>query len=312
MSKFHPIASESVDLDALKKRRLRTAIIEDFLLERSMNVIYAPAGSGKTWLCFALSNALASAGLEVAYIDTDNGVDILQDRGFDAHLRRMKIEYFNADAMDDSRTQIKNIIEKLTALAVGDYFDKCVIIMDSLSFFLDGGVYDEGKINRFVAFCKAIRRSGGTVVVINHTTKGGETMKGGGSIINAFDEVWEAKKIASYDDVMHFSLTPEKRRMKVRDVAFGVNTKTLELEPLDPVLASMSEEEKDFVERVKELVESDSYSQNALLKELGLDHGDRFGRESLAKFVGRFWSLETQGNKKLYKKLDTHGTPDTP
>ena len=300
VSRFEFLQSEQ-DINVFGKRE---AIIEGFLLERSINMIFAKAGTGKTWLCFALAKFLADMGYDSLYLDSDNGIDVIKERGFDKHIEELsaKMTYINGDLMDDSFKEMMEVCEKIEKNAERGY-EKAVFIYDSLQFFLGGGVYDEAKINRFVTSWKKIRKAGGTVIVINHTTKKGDAMKGGGSLINALDEVWRVDKIGEQSGHLHFNLTPEKYRMPVHEISYSVNTKTLMLTPLDTDIALMSESEKELSEKIKELLSEKELSQGEILKALEKSKSDKTMLNFLEKFDGKFWQVTKKANKKIYNIL---------
>ncbi|MDD3344622.1 MAG: AAA family ATPase, partial [Sulfurospirillaceae bacterium] len=142
-------------------------VLEGFLFERSINMLYARAGTGKTWLCFALAKCLVQKGFDVLYLDPDNPYDLIKKRGYETHIKALngKLTYINGDLMDDMRLEMNEANEKIVQNAKLSY-DKCVFIYDGLKFFLGGSMYDETKIDKLVMLFKRIRKAGGTVIVI--------------------------------------------------------------------------------------------------------------------------------------------------
>ena len=85
MSKFGFLKDKTIrDLSGYGKRE---TIIKDFLLEKSINIFFGPAGLGKTWLLFAISKYCTSKGYDVVYLDSDNGIDTVKDRKYDLHIQ---------------------------------------------------------------------------------------------------------------------------------------------------------------------------------------------------------------------------------
>lgn len=301
MSRFSFLGVSGIDaLDVYDKREV---LIKDFLLERSINIIWGRAGLGKTWLCFGVGRYLVESGKYVVYIDSDNGADTIKDRNFDKHIKEMgeRFVYVNGDMMDDSKKEMVELFDKIEANAVNGY-EGCIFILDSLTFFLSGGIYDEGKIDKIVTWCKKIRKAGGTVIIINHATKKGDGMRGGGTLINALDEVFEVEKISEVNNTICYKIKPEKKRMKVCECAYGVCTKTLALRELDSLIAGMSDEEREFCEAVKDKLKDGEMSQNELLSGLGYNTNSKLKIASLEKFVGKFWNVKKgKRNSKIYK-----------
>ncbi len=100
MKKFDFLKEKTIG--DLSNYGVRSHIIENFLLEKSINIIYGPAGLGKTWFLFAVSKYCISKGYEVVYLDSDNGIDTVKDRQYDLHIKEMgdKMHYINGDLLD--------------------------------------------------------------------------------------------------------------------------------------------------------------------------------------------------------------------
>lgn len=310
MSRFDFLTQHSVDMNEVDKMGKREFYLDRVLAQRSINIFYAPAATGKTWLAFALCKALIACNQDVIYLDNDNGVDLLKDRGFDRFIEAHKghMHYVNADMMDDPKEEMARVLAVLRDRATGNFYNKSVLVFDSLQFFMGGGMYDEAKMDRFFAMCKAIRRSGGMVIVLNHSLKSGIGMKGGGTLINSADEIWCVRKVSGDDKEIHFILTPEKQRIGTEEAGYSINTKTLTMRPLDTVIASMSDEEREFVSKVKKVLEDKEISQGILLKEIGTHGADKTRLGWLEKHEGRYWSSEKKGKSRVYKKTSTSVT----
>jgi len=307
MNRFDFLSEHTVDLEEVDRIGDREFYIENFISERAINVLWAPGGEGKTWLVFALAKYFAHMGIHSIIIDTDNGVQLLKDRGYDVMLKEYKnwIQYINADSMDNPREDVQKILKQMHASAEGNFYEKTVVFMDSLKFFLGGGVYDETKLYNFFVGCKKIRRAGGTVIALNHALKKGGVMKGGATITDSGDEVWGFKNLFENDDELHCMLTPVKNRIGTKEVAFTIMTKTLELLPLDPVVASMSEEERAFVKSVQALLEKDVMMQGDILEAVGSYKADKTRLGWLEKHDKRYWIISKKGRSKQYEKIAT-------
>ena len=297
----------SVNVGEVRAMGKREALIKDFAMQRSINVIWSPAGTGKTSLMFAISKALTELNQEVAFIDTDNGVDLLQDRGYDRHIETIgnKLRYINADMFDNPKDEIIQILKDIKEKANDSAYNNCVFIFDSLKFFLDGGIYDENKINSFIGFCKAIRRNGGIVFILNHATKKGDAMKGGSSIIDASDEVWEMQVLPSGDNEYRYILTPSKQRMNVKKVCFGVDRASLIIDMIDIEIAELAQNELEFIKKVQDELKDGELTQGELLAKLGKRKDDKTTKELLDKHNDRFWSFTKNGKKNIYTTITT-------
>lgn len=310
MKKFDFLKEKTIG--DLSNYGVRSHIIENFLLEKSINIIYGPAGLGKTWFLFAVSKYCISKGYEVVYLDSDNGIDTVKDRQYDLHIKEMgdKMHYINGDLLDskEEMNQILLDIEKNDILG----YERSIFVLDSLAFFLDNNLYDEAKINKITSFAKKIRRAGGTVLFISHSTKDGKAMKGGGSLINALDEVFEATKNHDEDGVLQFLLTPTKYRMDVKLSAFVVNTKNLSIESVDASLATIDSNAQAFIDAVLAALSVEKLSQNKLLESLGYNKSDKAKIRLLNCYVGKFWSCSIGENRaKIYEAIETQTTLTT-
>lgn len=308
MSRFDFLTKHIVDLEEVDRIGERVFYLDRTIAQSTINILYAPAGTGKTWMSFALSGALIDLGMEVIYLDNDNGIHLIKDRGWDRFLNRYagRMHYVNADMLDDAESDMKKIMHDLKANAEGSFYRNVAVVYDSLQFFLNGGMYDENKILNFNAMCKRIRKSGGTVIVLNHSTKNGLTMKGGGSLIDSADEVWHLRAVHSDANEKHFVMTPEKRRNGTEEAGYTVDIKTMKMTKIDSELLNMTEMEKEFVYAIKsELSKLDKdISQSDLLKLVGRAPTDKFGNEMLKKHDGKFWETYRDRNKKMYKTMD--------
>lgn len=308
MSRFDFLTRHVIDATAIEEVGEREFYLDRTIAQSTINILYAPAGTGKTWMSFALSGALMDRGLEVIYLDNDNGIHLIKDRGWDRFLNRYagRMHYVNADMLDDPESDMKKIMHDLKENAEGNFYHNVAVVYDSLQFFLNGGMYDENKIRNFNAMCKRIRKSGGTVIVLNHATKNGLTMKGGGSLIDSADEVWQLRAVHSDANEKHFIMTPEKRRNGTEEAGYSVNVHTMMISKIDAELLNMTEIEKEFVYAVMSELSKldDAVSQSDLLKLIGRTPTDKFGNEILKKHDGKLWATHREGKKRMYEKMD--------
>ena len=61
-------------------------LIEGFLVKQLITLIYADGGTGKSYMAFALAKKLCKEGQRVFFIDYDNPVGVLKQRGVDRLL----------------------------------------------------------------------------------------------------------------------------------------------------------------------------------------------------------------------------------
>lgn len=302
MSRFEFLNAPSIE--EISKLDERQILIDDFLLEKSINIIWGKSGLGKTWLCFSVAKYLSSLGFDSVYIDADNGIDLIKDRGYDKIIKGLdnKITYINADFMDDAKSQMNEIFKNLEENASKGY-EKALFILDSLSFFLGDDVYDEAKIHKLISFCKRIRRAGGTIIIIAHATKAGSNIRGSSSLINSVDEVWEASTEPSRSGELNFVLNPYKQRLNVKKTAFNIMCNGCILKKVEPNNIEVDEKEFVLIEKIKELLKDGELNQNKIYKALEISKGDRATQRVLERFDGIFWQRDSGGNKSIVYKL---------
>jgi hypothetical protein len=292
------------EITAVQKRE---AIIEGFVMQKSINILWAPAGTGKTEFMFGVSKLLIEKGQTVLYIDVDNAVELLKDRGYAEFITASnnKLLYNNAGKYDEPKIGIEKQLEAIRQATATQRFDNLVFVFDSLKFFLNGDMYDENKINRFVGFCKSIRRVGGCVFILNHAIKKGDTMKGGQGLVDAVDEVWHMNILPESESEYNYILEPEKQRMgkdNVYKVGFSMHKKTYELRTLDIEIAEMPQSEREAIEKVTAALKDKELTQGEIVVDLlGKTKGDRNTLAMLQKHEGRFWNIEKSGKEKKYK-----------
>ncbi|WP_170000334.1 AAA family ATPase [Campylobacter sp. RM9328] len=302
MSRFDFLGAVSIDkICALDERE---TLIDGFLLEKSINIVWGKSGLGKTWLCFAIAKYLSNLGVDSVYIDADNGIDLIKDRGYDEIIKELqgRITYINADFMDDSKTQMQKTLELIEEGAANGY-EKALFILDSLSFFLGDGIYDEIKIYKLITFCKKIRRAGGTVIIIAHATKGGTNLRGSSSLINSVDEVWEVGAQPSKAGELNFVLSPYKQRLDVKESAFNIELKGCKLNHAVPENIKIDEKEAALIEQIKSALLSGELNQNKIYKALEKSKGDRGVQAVLDRFCGVYWDKFAGSGKNINYKL---------
>ena len=78
MNKFNFLKDKTIT--DLSDYGVRVAILDYFLLEKSINILFGPAGLGKTWLLFAVSKYCTSKGYDVVYLNVnEEGLISLND-----------------------------------------------------------------------------------------------------------------------------------------------------------------------------------------------------------------------------------------
>ncbi len=291
---------ETISLQELEELETRETLVKNFLLEKSINILWGRSGLGKTWLCMGLCKMLARNGCDIVYLDADNGIDILKDRGYDKVIKELSgsMTYINADFMDDAKAGMDKVFSQLEDNAKAGY-KRAIFIMDSLTFFLNGNVYDEIKINNLIRFTKRLRRAGGTLIIIAHSTKTGEVLRGSSNLTNAVDEVWKIRTTPARKGEINYICEPEKKRLDVSKCAFNVVLNGCEISVCNPSKLDLDEMEGKRAEEIKELLSKKSFTQSNLLKQIGLAKNDRRALKLLKKLDGILWQSKKGANNSI-------------
>lgn len=302
MSRFDFLGAPNIaQIESIEER---DTLIEGFLLEKSINILWGKSGLGKTWLCFGLCKLLAAKGCDMVYLDADNGIDLVKDRGYDKVIKELngKMTYINADFLDEPKSDMDKILKKLEENTTQGY-KKAIFILDSLTFFLSGSVYDEAKIDRLIAFSKRLRRAGGTLIIIAHATKSGTMFRGSSNLVNAVDELWEAEKMPSFEDELNFILTPFKKRLNVNKTGFNIKTTSCQIAQKAPSILEVKEAEQEIIQEFIKKLETKEYSQSNLLRAMGKNKGDKVHIRVLKRFDGIYWSAKEGKNRSVIYTL---------
>lgn len=171
------------------------AIYDGFIYENQINMIYADGGVGKSILALAVCNHAIKENKcdSIVYIDNDNGVATLKNR-VPVLIDKMgdKIHYYGKGLMESDR--IVEIIDKLALLKKQK--DRVLIVIDSLLFFVKGGVMTDTDVEPFMSKLQNIRDNfGATIILLHHVKKPQKEDKfpsfyGSVQIKNAVDISW--------------------------------------------------------------------------------------------------------------------------
>lgn len=278
-------------------------LIPGFVVRNSVMMWYAPPGTGKTWLSLAVADTiLGNHDVELLYMDFDNPKQSMVERNIhtliDRHPR------FRLMHRSKIREHPMEIIGKLAENAYGDKYAKSVLMMDAMKDFVP--VEKDSRVQHLMAMLMKIRDAGATILVNHHTSKGGKVVDGSAKFEQSLDEMWRLRQTSRGDGMIHYEMTPHKGRFATETQAMSVHIGELKLSKTDPMVAQMTPENKELVERVKAVLaeHEGGISQTKLLENMGKAKADKPARKLLESFTGTFWSVETGArNAKIYRKI---------
>lgn len=274
-------------------------LIDNFLVNEAITMVYGAPSQGKTWFMLGIARLLSQKVKRVYYIDFDNPKRQLKERGVDKLLESCSnVKYFSKGGLSVSQAEFLGEIDRQ---AFGENYKGCVFVIDSTRDFVDN-IHNDTQVKIFMQKMKNIRDSGGTVILIHHATKNGKVIDGSGEFAKSADNVYELKQKARIDTLLQYSLRVENDRDAISDCGFSVDTKTLILDMMDETIAKMSEYEENFVNNAVEALKKnpEGLNQTELLSALGYEKTDKTARDTVDKFVNKFWKKEKM-NERLFK-----------
>lgn len=273
--------------------------VKNFIAAEAVNMIYSGSHQGKTWLNLAISRHILETDTtvdELIYFDLDNGRRNIKQRKLEPFLKQYpKWEYYISSRMEQDKYEL--MIELEDDCHSMNYQNK-VLIFDSTRDFL-ADVANDRKAKEFMNTLKKIRDNGGTVIVIHHTTKNGKVIDGSGDFEKSADNLFYLEQKSRVDNILQLKLHRIKGRDDVDHCGFRIDTTTLSLDELDKDLAMMSEYEESFVNRAKSVLTKNPLGLNKskLLEALGYEKDDITARDTLDKFVNKFWKVTKDKNR---------------
>lgn len=271
-------------------------LIDNFMVIQSIMMIFAKGGAGKSLFTLALALYLLKSGkINVCiYLDMDNSTMALKNR----HLDQIINEYPNLEYIHRSKAfkSPKDMIAMLAKDAPGgdDVFKGYLIVIDSVRDFLGGKDMNSDKdVGGLMEQLKMIRDAGATIVFLHHSRRSseGNEYKGSSSFIDSIDVAYGLTKSDTATGSAAFALTVEKDRIPVENSGFELNIETMELTSGNYLVASMDEDEAEFVSSIQAVLDDNTngVKQGDLLKAIDKSPDDKTSRSLLKKYDGTMW-----------------------
>lgn len=265
-------------------------LIDGFLPKHLITMIYADGGHGKTFVAMGLAKFAALSGMDVLYLDYDNPMSVLKERGVEQKLIH---SCPNLRYVHRSKTPM-TALEMLSALeeqAVAGSFKNTLIVTDSLRDFSD--VNNDTKAMQLGEKLKNLREAGATIIVLHHSTKNGSNYQGSNNIRNSIDNMYLLTKIESPEGEIRWILTVKKERAAIVDTALSIKVDDFSILPIDIETARLLPEEKEFIESAKAiLIKSPGINKKELLEAMNYDKRDKTANNRLDQFEDIYWQSE--------------------
>lgn len=262
-------------------------IIDGFLPKKLITMIYADGGMGKSWIGLALAKYAATHGMQVIYLDIDNPMSVLKQRGIEHKLINVCPNLIYSHRSKMSLEPIP-MLEAFEQMAVGDKYSNTLFVLDSLRDFAD--VNNDLAAMRLGDKLKNIREAGATIILLHHSTKNGNNYQGSNNIRNSIDNMFRLIKADAPKGEIRWLLEVKKERAAIVDTALSMNVDDLSLTKIDMELVKLNNDEKDFIEQIEMVLnEHGSMNKTQLLEAIGHKKDDKTARDRLERFEGVHW-----------------------
>ncbi len=274
-------------------------LIPDFLPKKLITLIYADGGMGKSWLALSIAKLLAGR-MKVIYLDFDNPLSVLKERGVQNKLIGLNNLYYIQRGK--STMTAPEMLDALEQKAQGREYEDTLFIFDSLRNFCD--VENSKSAMSTMDQIMNLREAGGTVIILSHANKDGRNYQGSNNIRNSIDNMYRLTKIDSPMNEIRFVLGVKKERASILDCAFKVTTSNLMLQSIDVEEARMDADEKEFVTTVQNVIRlRPGINKRLLLEELGYKEDDKTARARLDLYDGLYWVSAKQKGAYCYQLM---------
>lgn len=291
-------------------------LMKKFLVKNTLICIYARAAQGKSWLMLSLCIYLIEQQKikDCIYLDMDNGVTVLKDRGIDKVVEKYSnFHYIHKSKFNESpRSLLQNLAKE--AKTNPENFEDRLFIFDSIrDFTLGKDMTTDKDINPLIEELQCIRNAKATVVFLHHTTKDitAKEYKGSTAFRDGIDISYFLTSKRN-KNILNFVLTADKDRLDLEDCAFELDTKTFKLETEDSQLANIKNKtEKLFIEetiKILKEVKSEGINQVGVIKKLDGVFSQATVRKYLEKYEDVFWLVKKvtkEKNATYYYLIDT-------
>lgn len=262
-------------------------LIEGFLPKHLITMIYADGGMGKSWLAMALAKYAENQGMNAVYIDYDNGMNVLKERGVD---QKLVAPCANLRYVHRSKTELQPfaMLEALEQNAVANQYHNTLFVLDSLRDF--GDVNNDAAAMRIMEKLKNIREAGATIILLHHSNKDGRNYQGSNNIRNSLDNMFQLTQIESPQGEIRWILTVKKERAAIVDTALSVKIDSLSIMPIDIQAAKTNPADQAFISEVKSAItKNPGINKTELLEICGYKKDDKTARDKLDQFDEIHW-----------------------
>lgn len=292
-------------------------LIEGFLAKQSLVMLYAQAGSGKSYFALYLSKFLLENDKvkQVLYLDADNGKRTLKERQIDKFIQMPNFTYYAEN--NQNKYTIFRYLQKASDL------ENILIVIDSVRNFIKDDFNKDNMMIKFFDELQILRDNGATIIFLHHQPKqiqdeNNKLYKGATTFLDSIDEGYFLHKIdiKEYEEFV-ILVEPQKRRDATNPHAFKINTLNLMFESVDYLKYGENHKTQITLNLVKDILsECDELCQQDLAskikRKVEQDYVEIVGRNALWKLLDKYkgilWDIiyqpqEKGGKKKCFKLI---------
>lgn len=279
-------------------------IIEEFLVQGAITLIYAPAKNGKSSFCMGLCKWLMdSTDFYPCYIDYDNPTIAIQDRKADKIIEQYqdRFDYIHPDEVNISAQDA--LSEMLQDIKTTSYKNVVLFFDSAVNFIVGGDVRNDAAVLRLMEKLKLLRSAGATIILLHHSNKNEAGYKGSGDFVTQCDNVFSltSEDINKLEGNMLLERT-HARFGKVKNAAFNLRKDNWEMTKVEYADVNMPVHVQNFIREVKRILKKakEPLTQKVVLEALGKGEADKTTKALLTQYTGQYWSFTKKGTSNLY------------
>jgi len=299
-----------------KTQTLVNYIVDDFLVENTITVIYGPPKQGKTMFLLGLTKWIYNnTNMFVEYFDFDNPLIAMQDRKADELWEELndRFDYIHPEELEKNMrdeealfVEAKEVLDELVKAA--DVREKnyknTVMIFDSASDFCDET--SDSSVKLFMSKLKRLRIAGATVIILHHTNKRDPNHKGSTIFKSASDCMYKLKNEYEDETGKTYILEKDDARFRVKDCAFKLSVEDFNIDILEYTEVCIPVHEQLDIRKVTVALRQNKVpmKQGELLdKALETTSANKNATAFLNKYEGKHWKSEPKGQSKIYSLI---------
>lgn len=276
-------------------------IIEEFLVQGAITLVYSPPKNGKSSFAIGLCKWLIdNTALYPCYLDYDNPTIAIEDRQAHKIIEEYK-DRFDYIHPDEVKINAKEAIKEMTEDIKNTSYRNVVLVFDSATNFTDVG--SDTSVSLFIEKLKLLRGAGATIIILHHTNKNEVGYKGSGNFVSQCDNVFSltSEDINDLEGNMLLERT-HARFGKVKSSAFNLRKDNWEMRKVKYEDVNMPVHVQNSIREITRILRKakEALPQKKILEALGKGEGDKTSKALLTKYTGIYWSFTKSGASNLY------------